>query len=211
MHTESSKNANRCLPDGGCKEVFEWQKWNIDKTQSHKHTAWLKMWSNRWHFNSQCLLGSFEEADKRLSPADFHCDLYYFYPETLRAPVTLLWAGLKREKPSFIYWAITLQQYLQSSATGFLHFHYQQDLFICFAKWLCCYRLFSESLSLHRADRGNFNSCIFLLALFWAAGCCEGWSRVWGFDSRRQKEQSDLDRKETTARFSSSVSLINVS
>lgn len=66
MQRESASRCSRCWPDGSREEAFEWQKWNIDKTRGHKHTARLKMWPDGWHLISQCLLvSSFfsEEAD----------------------------------------------------------------------------------------------------------------------------------------------------
>lgn len=51
---ESSNGAKRrrCLPDGRCLNVFEWQGWNIDQTSDHKHVAWLLTGKRRRHFNS---------------------------------------------------------------------------------------------------------------------------------------------------------------
>lgn len=86
MQCESASRCSRCWPDGGREEAFEWQKWNIDKTRGHKHTARLKMWPDGWHLISQCLLvSSFFFRGGRLSPADLHS--WRLYPETPRASV----------------------------------------------------------------------------------------------------------------------------
>lgn len=86
MQRESASRCSRCWPDGSREEAFEWQKWNIDKTRGHKHTARLKMWPDGWHLISQCLLvSSFFFRGGRLSPADLHS--WRLYPETPRASV----------------------------------------------------------------------------------------------------------------------------
>lgn len=129
MQRESASRCSRCWPDGGREEAFEWQKWNIDKTRGHKHTARLKMWPDGWHLISQCLLvSSFFFRGGRLSPADLHS--WRLYPETPRASVkptpptvppphtqpssatgrTRVW-----EKKSVIYRALNLQRRSQSS------------------------------------------------------------------------------------------------
>lgn len=64
------------------------------------------------------------------------------------------------KKKSFTYRALNLQQRSQSPRL----FHYWQDLFICLSKWLCCYRLFSESLSLSRGRSRQFQQ---LCLSFW--------------------------------------------
>ena len=85
MQCESASRCSRCWPDGGREEAFEWQKWNIDKTRGHKHTARLKMWPDGWHLISQCLLVSSFSRGGWLSPADLHS--WRLYPETPRASV----------------------------------------------------------------------------------------------------------------------------
>lgn len=128
MRRESASRCSRCWPDGGREEAFEWQKWNIDKTRGHKHTARLKMWPDGWHLISQCLLvSSFFFRGGRLSPADLHS--WRLYPETPRASVKPPppcrrhthnppppRAGLECEKKkSVIYRALNLQRRSQSS------------------------------------------------------------------------------------------------
>lgn len=128
MQRESASRCSRCWPDGRREEAFEWQKWNIDKTRGHKHTARLKMWPDGWHLISQCLLvSSFFFRGGRLSPADLHS--WRLYPETPRASVKPPppcrrhthnppppRAGLECEKKkSVIYRALNLQRRSQSS------------------------------------------------------------------------------------------------
>lgn len=209
-------NANRwsrCLPDGSYKGEFEWQKWNIDKTQSHKSAAWLKMCWDRWQLISWvAMVSSLEEV----FPADPYSDLFWLYPETWSASVNLLPTPPQLHhhckldsSVRNLHWDINLQQYLQI----FLHFHYQQDLFMCFPKWLCCYRLFSESLSLPRGWSRQFQELCFPFGAVLGSGArwwlIEGFG---GFVGKRHKERSDLGQKaKTTARFTASVSVINVS
>ena len=172
MQCESASRCSRCCPDGGREEAFEWQKWNIDKTRGHKHTAWLKMWPDGWHLISQCLLVSSFLRGGWLSPADLHS--WRLYPENpwasvKRRPPTATHSNppppraeleCEKKKKSFTYRALNLQQRSQSPRL----FHYWQDLFICLSKWLCCYRLFSESLSLSRGRSRQFQQ---LCLSFW--------------------------------------------
>lgn len=140
----------------------------------------------------------------------FSCWSLPWHPPS--TPTPPLQIGLKCEKPSFIYWAINLQQYLQ----GFLHFHYQQDLFICFSKWLCCYRLFSESLSLPQGWSRQFQQLCFPFGTVRSSGA--RWLLIEGLRvliAGGIKNDQTLEKKnkktKTTAWFRSSVSVINVS
>lgn len=129
MQRESASRCSRCWPDGSREEAFEWQKWNIDKTRGHKHTARLKMWPDGWHLISQCLLvSSFfsKEADFLLlistldvstlrlrehpsNPPPPPCRRHTHNPPPPRA-------GLECEKKkSVIYRALNLQRRSQSS------------------------------------------------------------------------------------------------
>lgn len=109
------------------------------KVQNLKVTARLKMCSNRWQLISQVLF-LWREPLLLCSTVISAVSAPRLGEHSSPPPPR---AELECEKPSFIYWAINLQQYLE----GFLHFHDQQDLFPSFSKWLCCYRLFNESLS----------------------------------------------------------------
>lgn len=112
-------------------------------------------------------------------------------PETKRPSVTPpppCHTGPKCERPSFIHQVINLQRYLRS----FLDFHYQpRFIHLFFSKWLCCCRLFSESLSLPQGWSRQFQQLCFPFgAVLEQQGAVMADGGFGGFDSRRHEQRS---------------------